>query len=345
MTKVLFLSHNPNRASFRYRLSPLIAELESRGVHCETIKNRDKIPGLRIVKLKNKLQEADAVYLHKLNLTPLDAWLIRRFAKCVFFDIDDAIYMKQPRHEGEPPRYSKSRRASFESLASVADVCSVGNETLAAKVSAAGGIPLIIPTGIDVNNYIPIDASKKEGCSIIWIGLPENIRYLAPIKQALVKLAKNHPRFTLKIISKQKPDWPDCPIELIQWSSETEKRELPLADIGIMPLFDDEYSRAKCAFKLIQYMAAGLPCVGSPVGSNCEAVTVGENGFLAASNDEWFEKLDTLINSEEMRTSMGLAGRRRAEERYDVTVLAHQLADTLVEKIALTAAGSKPHNT
>ena len=70
-------------------------------------------------------------------------------------------------------------------------------------------------------------------------------------------------------------------MERVPWSAATEAGSLAAAHIGVMPLTDDEWARGKCAFKLLQYMAASLPCVASPVGANTEAVIDGFNGFHA----------------------------------------------------------------
>ena len=83
-----------------------------------------------------------------------------------------------------------------------------------------------------------------------------------------------------------------------------------------MPLSDDEWTRGKCAFKLLQYMAASLPCVASPVGANAEAVIDGFNGFHATSLEEWERSLERLINSAELRARFGATGHAHVAERY-----------------------------
>jgi glycosyltransferase involved in cell wall biosynthesis len=83
-----------------------------------------------------------------------------------------------------------------------------------------------------------------------------------------------------------------------------------------MPLTDDEWTRGKCAFKLLQYMAAALPCVASPVGANAEAVIDGVNGFHAKNNDEWERNLERLIESASLRARFGAAGHAHVEQRY-----------------------------
>jgi glycosyltransferase involved in cell wall biosynthesis len=122
----------------------------------------------------------------------------------------------------------------------------------------------------------------------------------------------------LRVICSAFPDWGDVPIERVPWSSDTEAQSLAGAHIGVMPLTDDAWSRGKCAFKLLQYMAAALPCVASPVGANKEAVLDGVNGFHAADVDEWERGLEKLIVAPELRAAFGAAGRLHVEQRYSM---------------------------
>ena len=111
---------------------------------------------------------------------------------------------------------------------------------------------------------------------------------------------------------------PDVRIDPVLWSPANEIAALASSHIGVMPLTDDEWSRGKCAFKLLQYMAASLPCVASPVGANTEAVLENETGFHASNSAEWEAALERLIRSPELRARLGAAGRRLVEERYGV---------------------------
>jgi glycosyltransferase involved in cell wall biosynthesis len=91
-------------------------------------------------------------------------------------------------------------------------------------------------------------------------------------------------------------------------------------DIGIMPLPDAPWERGKCGYKLIQYMACGLPVVASPVGANVEIVENGVNGELAGTSLEWEQALERLVGDAVLRGRMGRAGRRRVEAHYSVQV-------------------------
>jgi glycosyltransferase involved in cell wall biosynthesis len=152
--------------------------------------------------------------------------------------------------------------------------------------------------------------------TIAWIGSPENLIYLDMIRPALARLTQRHPTLKMRVICSEFPDWNDVNIERVPWSSATEAHSLAGAHMGVMPLTDDAWSRGKCAFKLLQYMAAALPCVASPVGANTEAVLDGINGFHATDVDAWERSLEKLILSPELRAKFGAKGRQHVEQRY-----------------------------
>jgi glycosyltransferase involved in cell wall biosynthesis len=164
--------------------------------------------------------------------------------------------------------------------------------------------------------YRATTASAADPPTIAWIGSPENLIYLEMIRPALARLAVRHPALKVRVICSQFPDWPEVPVERIAWSSQTEAASLAAAHIGVMPLTDDAWSRGKCAFKLLQYMAASLPCVASPVGANTEAVLHGVNGFHASSTDDWEQTLERLIVSADLRARCGASGHAHVEKRY-----------------------------
>ncbi len=101
-----------------------------------------------------------------------------------------------------------------------------------------------------------------------------------------------------------------------------------------MPLPDDEYSRGKCGFKLLQYMALGIPSIASPVGVNQEIIQNGSNGFLASSNEDWVDNLSLLIENKEMRYSIGMNGRRTVENQYSLKKYAPELLSTLISLVS-----------
>ena len=125
------------------------------------------------------------------------------------------------------------------------------------------------------------------------------------------------------------PRW-GCPWQSVAWSEATEAASISSLDIGIMPLVDEPFERGKCGYKLIQYMACGLPVVASPVGVNRQIVEHGVNGFLAETPAQWEEALRTLLGDAALRQRMGQAGRRQVEEKYCLQVTGPRLAELLV---------------
>src|SRR5439155_8603473 len=133
---------------------------------------------------------------------------------------------------------------------------------------------------------------------------------------------------------------PGVPTEIRPWSEEHEARDLHEFDVGLMPLTDIPWSRGKCGFKLIQYMAVGLPVVASPIGVNREIVEPGINGFLAAGMPDWEEALERLAADPALAARLGAAGRAKVERQYCVQVLAPRFVEGVREALE-TPTGSK----
>jgi glycosyltransferase involved in cell wall biosynthesis len=196
------------------------------------------------------------------------------------------------------------------------DVVAAGNEVLAAAAAPYARRIVILPTALDASIYRATSATKDDPPTIAWVGNPENLVYLEILRPALARLAARHPTLRLRVICSKFPEWPEVRIEQVLWSPATEIAALAGSHIGVMPLTDDEWARGKCAFKLLQYMAASLPCVASPVGANSEAVIEGRTGYYARDTSEWEHALERLISSSELRARLGAAGRAHVEGRY-----------------------------
>ncbi|NIP99648.1 MAG: glycosyltransferase, partial [Nitrospinaceae bacterium] len=115
-------------------------------------------------------------------------------------------------------------------------------------------------------------------------------------------------------------------------------------DIGVMPLFDTDLEKGKCASKALVYMAASVPAVCSRVGENKHVIQDGVNGFLASNSDEWILKLTHLIENPDLRKTLGQNGRKTVEERYATEVcyriLRNEVLDPLLGSRRKPSAGS-----
>ncbi len=316
MSNAVLLGYDLDQPSFRHRMRSLVATLEAAGWQVRT----ERYPGgryvLRTWERRALLGWADVAVLHQIKLSSVEARLFAALSRRRIFDVDDAIYVRKPRHLGEPPDDSVWRRRKFAATCRWVDVVAAGNGVLAGAARAAARAIDILPTSIEASCYRAAGLAADAPPTIVWIGSPENLVYLEMIRPALARLTVRHPALRVRVICSAFPDWRDVHVERVAWSEATEADSLAGAHIGVMPLSDDEWARGKCAFKLLQYMAASLPCVASPVGANTEAVIDGFNGFHARSLEDWERGLERLIASAQLRAQLGANGRKHVVQHY-----------------------------
>ena len=319
MSNIMLLGYGLEQPSYRHRMRSLMEPLRSAGWQVRAEHFPGGRYGLRTWERRNLLRWADVTVLHQIKLSSIEARLFAAYSRRSVFDVDDAIYVRKPRRLGEPPDESAWRKQKFAATCRWVDAVAAGNDVLAGVARATAKEIVVLPTSIDTAAYQKSFAGPADPPTIAWIGSPENLIYLDIIRPALARLSIRHPTLRLRVICSEFPDWSDVRIEPVPWSSATEARSLAGAHIGVMPLTDDAWSRGKCAFKLLQYMAAALPCVASPVGANTEAVLDGINGFHASDVDEWERGLEKLIVSPELRANFGAQGRLHVEARYSLS--------------------------
>lgn len=239
------------------------------------------------------------------------------------FDVDDAIWLHAPL--GERACRSIARRAR---------VVVAGNEYLADWFRPYACDVQVVPTGIDTLRFRPRAAgvTRPPGFVIGWIGTSSNLPYLEAIQPALAGVLARCESARLLVVSDRRPRLPSLPSERVQWhpwSVESEVESLQSMDVGLMPLPNDPWTRGKCAFKILQYMACGLPVVASPVGMNAELLVAAEIGMAVSSAQEWSDALIALEASPALRARYGAVGRRVAEERFSAAGVARRLAAIL----------------
>jgi len=328
------LGYNHAQPSFRYRMLSLAPALEAAGwtVSLETFPSGRYI--VRTWERRELLRRSNVVVLHQIKLSGVEARLLAALAPRRVFDFDDAIYVRKPRRLGDPAGDSWWRRRKFAATCRFVDVVAAGNEVLARAAAPYARRVVILPTALDTGVYRATSATQEDPPTIVWVGSPENLVYLEMLRPALARLSTRYPTLQLRVICSKFPDWSDVRIDPVLWSPANEIAALASSHIGVMPLTDDEWSRGKCAFKLLQYMAASLPCVASPVGANTEAVIENQTGFHASNVPEWEAALQRLIRSSELRSRLGAAGRALVEERYGVRNYQTRYVEVLANLVA-----------
>lgn len=238
-------------------------------------------------------------------------------------DFDDALFHRYDRHRLWPVRALLGRK--IDAVMRHAAIVIAGNEYLAERARSAGAQQVeIVPTVVDIERYLTSCEASNHTPIVGWIGSPTTSRYLLALKPVFESLKE---QFDVRFVAvgARQEDFAGVPIEAWPWSEETEVQSIQAFDVGIMPLSNTPWERGKCGYKLIQYMACGLPVVASPVGVNKEIFKHGDSGFFADSIDEWKEALGKLLENRNKRMRMGQNGRLRIEGWYSMQVQAPRL--------------------
>ena len=311
---VAALTSGRNVPSARFRVRQLIPALQKNGVYMhEFIPRVSKYPPatkwLRPLwggaALAARIPAVMAT--HGYDVVFLQRELVSTFLTLEFFtkrprvlDVDDAIFLY--------------RRGHFvERLAHQCDLIVCGND-------------------------YPKKVTDDVRCDVIgWTGTSSNFKYLYEIESALATVLKACPDVILRVIADIKPTFRSIPerrINFIRWSPENEVKGIQSMSIGIMPLTDSAWARGKCSFKMLQYMACGVPVVVSPVGMNLQVLSLGAVGLGASNQNEWIEALVGLLVNEKQRVAMGINGRSIVEERFSIQVVAPCLGACLRDLVA-----------
>ena len=311
--RVLFLADGLGAVSCRFRIFQYLPYLRKIGLHAEV--GDLHAPVRDRWRLLRSASAFDSVCVHRTLLNPIEHRWLRRWAPYYVFDFDDAIMFRDSSHR----RFaSRRRRRRFGRMVRGARAVIAGNAYLADWAARYTHNVALIPTSIELAAHAQAYAHRDGEPTIGWMGTRTNLIYLRAIAPALARVASLHQNIRLKIVADDFVDVPGIPVVRTRWSMAGELDDLRSFDVGIMPLPDDPWTRGKCAVKVLQYFAAGVPVVCSPVGASREIVEHGRNGYFARSEDEWVERLSELLADATLRRQFGAAGRDAVAERYSV---------------------------
>lgn len=273
--------------------------------------------------------DADVVWLEKEAL-PWVPWpverMLTRLRAPVVVDIDDAVFHRYDRHDSALVR--RLLGAKIDHLFAAAAAVTAGNDYLAARARSAGAARVeLVPTVVDAARYVVRPCLDVAPFTIGWVGSPATEAYLSPLAGVLREMVERGARVLL--VGASPAALPGLPVERRAWSADREASDIAEFDVGIMPLADSPWERGKCAYKLVQYMAAGRAVVASPVGANRVVVTPGEDGLLADGAEEWTAALASLLEDRAAAARLGAGGRRKVEREYAVQVQAPRVAAVL----------------
>ena len=358
--RVLALSPIPEEgAGCRFRIAQFIPYLESAGIEV-TLQSLFTPEFFRLVykpgrylrkafgfarlslERLDSLRDAsrfDLIFIYR-EVFPIGPGLIERLLTMrgrppVVFDFDDAIFL---------PNVSDANRliaalkapSKVDTIIRRCDHVIAGNAFLAGYARRLNTAVTMIPTCVDTTRFVPSsDAWSANGSGPVrtpvvgWIGSPTTAGYIRDLTPVLRRVREGHP-FVLRVSGASDPvQVPGVIVDNAAWALDREVELFNTCDVGVYPLTDDEWSKGKCGFKAIEFMACGVPVVAAAVGVNREIIDDGVNGLLASTEDEWVEKIGRLLSDRELRRRLAAAGRRTIEERYSLDVHAPTLAATL----------------
>lgn len=279
------------------------------------------------VRLFHSLRSADLVVLQRKLLSRVELALLRRSARRLAFDFDDAVWLR----DSYSPRglHSGRRRRRFARTVAACDLVIAGNRFLATEAEryARPGAVCVVPTCVEPAAYL-IAGHRLRPVRLVWVGSASTLRGLQQARPVLDAIVDAVPGVRLSLVCDRAADLGRMPVDLVSWSEQSEAVAIADADVGIAFVPDDDWSRGKCGLKVLQYQAAGLPVVANPVGVHAEMVTP-DTGFLAETPDEWATAVDLLAADPGLRATLGTNARRQTEDEYSVTVGCQLWAEAL----------------
>jgi len=336
--RVLGLSlYGPQAASHRVRLSQFQSGLAASGIDLQIqsllddaylqsrfLGGRPSLRGLlaaygRRIRVLRKADRFDLVIVHCELLPFLPGWLERQLLQTPFlYDFDDAFFLKY--RYGRLCLLYPLLGAKADRLMAAAVAVTAGNAGLLAYASQFNSIHCLLPSVVDTDHFCPAGPSLTtrlgQPFTVGWIGSPSTAPYLQLLVEPLQELARERPT-RLLVVGGSAPAIAGVEVIEQPWSLEQEVPLIQQFDVGVMPLPDTPWARGKCAYKLIQCMACGIPVVASRVGANVEAVP-NSSGILVESPEQWLAALRRLASDSKLRQRMGVAARQWVEHRYSL---------------------------
>jgi glycosyltransferase involved in cell wall biosynthesis len=312
--RLLVISSNPDGPGVRHRWLAFAPALAEAGIGLE-VAPWPKSRRIRSRSLR-RARSASGVVVASRLLAPLDAWRLRRRARRLAFDFDDALpFRDSSRGAGRSP----TRSWRFRSLVRSADRVFAGNEYLAGLAADAGAGAAVLPTVVEVPPGAGPDEPPPEPPVVGWIGARTTLPYLESLAVVLSAVVGSGRALRMRAVADAVPVFPPgIAVEAVPWTLEGWRRELARIHLGVAPLPDDPWTRGKCGLKVLQMLSVARPVVASAVGVQREQVLHGETGFLASTPAEFVDGIVALLDDPERRRRMGEAALRDARRRWSV---------------------------
>ncbi|MCK5706918.1 MAG: glycosyltransferase family 4 protein [Candidatus Aureabacteria bacterium] len=328
MKKILFVISRCEKPSSRLRVLQYLPCLEKEGFSCKVVELRKSFIK-RLIFLLSSFSN-DIIFIQKKLLSRLELFIIKLFRNKIIYDFDDNVIFREVNENAQKDLKAEKKLIS---ILEKADMVITGNDHLAsiAKQYQKKSIK-VLPTPSAYEEDTPdLHAQDKDNKDLVWVGSSATLKYLSMLEGVFDKLTKKFPSIRLYIISDKIIPLKGIHTIHVPWEKEAEYDLIKKGNIGLMPLFDNEWCQGKCGFKIIQYMACSIPPVASPVGFNKELIKNGINGFLASNDNEWLDKISLLLTDKELYGRISRAAKDTFIEKYSLKVTANKLISFLKE--------------
>lgn len=278
--------------------------------------------------LLNKLEEYDAVFVYREAALLGPAFLERAIArkKPIIYQLDDPLFVPYRSPSNGFLSYLKFF-GKIKEIIKISKVVMVNSTHIRQYAEQYNQNIFQVPSIVDTSKFVyrPHANNGRKVC-IGWSGSPTTLNNLKLVERPLQYISQLD-KCDIRFIGGEKFDLVGVKYTAQKWNSDTEVDDLRRIQVGLVPLPDHPWNPYKFIMKTAQYMALGIVPVGTSMASNPEVIRHGENGFLANTDDEWIEYLQTLINDENLRMSMSAQAAVDAEEKYSLSANASKIVE------------------
>lgn len=271
------------------------------------------------------LAEFDGILLQKKLLSWSKRRRVAKTGLPVVFDIDDATWQPLNKQHHFLTRWRTNHR-----LSACLKLCKHGlaaNAYIAEHLQRDLDSVEVLPMTLPLRDWAPVP--RSQGPVVVgWAGAPGNHFQLRSIEPALRELKRVMPEVVVRIFSGVRPDM-DLAFDFVPFDAEQQIAVLHTFSIGLLPLPDTPFNHGKSPIKALQYMAAGIPCVASPLAGTVEMLGEQGGGVYAQDMDGWTQQLLRLSRDTVLRESMGRQNRARFEAQFTAEAVAVRLAAVL----------------
>jgi glycosyltransferase involved in cell wall biosynthesis len=205
------------------------------------------------------------------------------------------------------------RKSEIRAMLSLADVVTTTSEPIAERYREMGATSVHVIENYLGEHYADLQRPPHDGLVIgwaAWVDHQHDWKELG-LHAVFTRLLERHPRLRVEsvgLIDLQLPRERYVRSDAVPF--EQLGRQLVRFDIGIAPIVDHAFNRARSNIKVKEYAAAGVPWLASPIGPYAD---LGEKqGGRLVPDDGWERALDELIRTDRLRRKLAKRGRKWA---------------------------------